>query len=521
MNAISTITAPTAGPRLRWRVTPVRLAIGLTFLALLLRLIGIGARPLWLDEGYSAWFSAQSWHVLWTEVPTYEPHPPFYYSLLKVWRDLFGGSADALRAFSVLFGIAAVPIVVAASSELERLQPSGRPAVRASIAAFLTACSPMLVLLGQEARPYPLLIFSYALSILGLLRLMREFDVAGPGRWSSWLMLGAGTALALWAHGLGLLYAFCLAAALVPAWLKRPLSAGRIGRGIAAASVVAILYLPCLLMILNRAGDWGGSGWLTWKPVMMLQLLSLYAVPVEVLTVGSAVSALVLILVAKRAIQAGVQASGWNAERALLVLWWGPPVLAIVISQLAIPIFLPRTLAATLIPAYLAIAGAFARIEDDRERLLLSAALSITLFPSAVQMALRPATEDWRDVTAYLERNVRPGDQVWLYPNDSALPLHEAGLRLPVRGVPGDYPATGFKGPIRAGSPAVVSLSQVQARALAAKAGKDAAPVLWLVTRQSAIFDPKDDVPRALANERRAGRMQEWGYINVRPYYRH
>ena len=492
----------------------------MTLLAVLLRLIGINERPLWLDEGYSAWFSAQSWHVLWTEVPTYEPHPPFYYSLLKLWRDLFGGSAVELRAFSVLFGIAAVPIVVAASGELERLRPSGRPMVRAAVAGVLTASSPMLVLLGQEARPYPLLIFSYALAILGLLRLFREFAAAEPGRWSSWLLLAGGTALGLWAHGLGLLYAACLAAALAPTWLSRPFNGARIIRGAAAASLVTMLYLPCLLMILNRAGDWGGSGWLSWEPVMMLQLISLYAVPVEVLTVGSAVAALVLILLGKRVIGAAIQLPGWNAERALLLLWWGPPVLAILISQLAIPIFLVRTLAATLIPAYLLIGGAVARIDNDRERLFCGAALFITLVPSSVQIALRPPTEDWTGVVAYLDRNVRPGDQVWLYPNDSALPLDEAGLRLPVHGIPGDYPATNVKGPIRAGSPAVVSLTARQAQSLATKSEKASLGTIWLVTRQSAIFDPKSDLPSALAKARRPGRLQEWGYINVRPYYR-
>jgi mannosyltransferase len=518
MGGMSSLTTPAMGLRFRWQVTPLRVAAGLTLLALTLRLIGIGARPLWLDEGYSAWFSVQSWHVLWTAVPTFEPHPPFYYSLLKLWRDLFGGSPDALRAFSVLFGIAAVPIVVAASGELERLRPSSRPELRAAVAAFLIACSPMLVLLDQEARPYPLLIFGYALAILGLLRLMREFSSAGPGHWSSWLMLAIGTAVGLWAHGLGLLYALCLAAALAPGLFERPFGADRIFRGIAAASFVIVLYLPCLLMILNRVGDWGGSGWLIWKPLMALQLLSLYSVPVEVLTIGSAVSALIMILLAKRAIQAGVQAPGWNAERALLLLWWGPPILAIIISKLAIPIFLPRTLAATLIPAYLAIAGAVVRVEDDRERLFLAAAMFITLLPSSIEIALRPPTEQWKEVRSYLEHNTHGGDQVWLYPNDSALPLREAGLRLPARGIPGDYPATAYKGPIRAGSPAVVSLTGAQAMALAANTGKDG--TIWLVTRQSALFDPSNDLPSALARVRRPGKMQEWGYINVRPYYR-
>jgi mannosyltransferase len=518
MDAASTLGAPVTALRLRMQFTPARLALALSAVAIAVRLIDLNGRPLWLDEAYSAWFSAQSWHVLWTEVPKYETHPPFYYSLLKLWRTAFGGTAVGLRSFSVLLSVAAVPLVVAAGVELERQRPTGRPLLRSGIAAFLAACSPMLVLLGQEARPYPLLVFAYALATLGLLRLLREF-AGGPGRWSSWLMLAAGAELGLWAHGLGLLYAFCLAAALAPAWLKPPFSRDRLARGVAAALLTGIAYLPCLLMIANRAGDWGGHGWLSWSPVMALQLLSLFAVPVEVLTIGSAVAALVMILLAKRAIQDALATSGWTADRALLLLWWGPPVIAIVVSQLGMPVFLVRTLAGTLIPAYLALAGVLARAPAPRERLALAAALVITLLPSTIQVALRPATESWDEVAAYLHRHVRAGDQVWVYPNDSALPLREAGASGALRGIPGNYPAIGIKGPIRAGSPAVVSLTSAQAQDVVGDPALRTVPTLWLVTRQSAVFDPHNDVPRALAQVRRPGREQDWGYIAVRPYY--
>jgi hypothetical protein len=348
---------------------------------------------------------------------------------------------------------------------------------------------------------------------------MREF-AQGPGTWTSWLILAAGTELGLWAHGLGLLYALCLAAALAPAWLQKPRNRERLTRGAAAAAVIAMLYLPCLAMVLGRARDWGGSGWLAWDPWMMLQLLGLYAVPHEVLTIGSAVAALVLVLLVKRAVQAGLEQRGWTAERALLLLWWGPPLLAIIVSQVAIPIFLVRTLAATLIPASLAIAGALARAPSQRERFALTAAVVITLIPSTVQIALRPASEPWDEVAAYLSRSAKPGDQVWLYPNDSVLPLSEAGPRTTMRGIPGDYPAVGFKGPIRAGSPAVPSLTSGQAQRVAVEAAALSAPAIWLVTRQDELFDPKDDLAHALGRVRRAGRVQRWGYITVRPYYR-
>ena len=199
MDAVTSLSPPKQAFRLGSRMTPRRLAAAMVLLALAVRIIGIGVRPLWLDEAYSAWFSSQSWQALWTEVPTYEPHPPFYYSLLKLWRELLGGSPLALRSFSLLLAAATIPLVIAASGELERARPSGRPLLRAGIAAFLVACSPMLVLIGEEARPYPLLVFAYALGLLGMLRLMREFSEGRAGEWRSWLMLACGAEVGLWA----------------------------------------------------------------------------------------------------------------------------------------------------------------------------------------------------------------------------------------------------------------------------------------------------------------------------------
>jgi hypothetical protein len=518
MDAASALNVQSPTMRVGWRVTPLRLAAMLVLLALGVRLIAIGARPLWLDEAYSAWFSRRGWHELWTVVPTYEPHPPFYYSLLKLWRGLFGGHPVALRGFSIMLGVLTVPVVMAAAAEQERQQPIGRPLLRAGIAGFLAACSPMLVLLDQEARPYPLLIFAYAVAILGLLRLMREFE-GGPGRWSSWLILGAGAELALWAHGLGALYALCLAAALAPAWLQRPFDQARLVRGAVTAAATALLYLPCLVMMVSRVGDWG-TGWLNWKLEKLLQLIGLYAVPYEALTIGSAVTALAMLLLIKRALQSGFAGRGWNSERAILLLWWGPPLLAALVSALFMPVFIPRTLAATLVPAYLAIAAALARTGSPRERLGLAAALCIPLAVTAVQVAARPSTERWDEVSAFLARQVGPSDEVWLYPNDSALPLRAANPWIAdhARGIPENYPAVGFKGPIRAGSPAVVSLTPAQAERTAADPGIRNVPTIWLVTRQSMLFDPDADLPSALARVRRPGKIQEWGYVSAQPF---
>lgn len=521
MDGFATHRAPIAGVRIGWRVTPLRLAAALTIAAVGVRLIGIGMRPLWLDEAYSAWFSAQSWHDLWTVVPTYETHPPFYYSLLKLWRSIFGGSAVSLRLPSMILGAATVPVTMLAAREFERLRASGRPLLLMGIAGFLAGFGPTLVEHGQEARPYAPMAFAYAVAIFGLLKLLGDFSDGGAGSRRNWAIFAVGAELTLWSHALGLIYAGCLAFALAPEWLGKSAPRQRYVRGVLTATAVTTLYVPCLWLIVGRTGDWG-SGWLTWNPEMLLTLLSVYGVPVEVLTIGSAVAALILFLSAKRAISFGFSERGWTADRALLLLWWGPPLITALVSALYIPLFLPRTLTPTLIPCYLAVAAALARTASARERMLLSAGLVLTLVPSTVAMALRPTTEAWDQVDAYLQQKVRPGDVVWLYPNDSALPLRAAGpaSSYPRHGIPAEYPALGVKGEHRAGSPAVVSLTTDAIENLVHGPEARSRGTIWLVLTQPNFFDPRDELAHALSTVRRPGAPQRWGYIRVQPFYR-
>jgi hypothetical protein len=273
-------------------------------------------------------------------------------------------------------------------------------------------------------------------------------------------------------------------------------------------------------MILNRAGDWGSGGWLHWDTSELLQLIILYSIPYKVMTVAVAAAAITMLLLMKRAVQWGFQDRRWTGDKAMLLLWWGPPLIAIAVSVLLMPIFLPRTLAPTLVPAYLSIGGAVARSNARQERLAFGAFLVVPLLVCAIQTSLRPPPERWDLVSAYLSEHVTGGEQIWLYPNDSLLPLREAGAPVDrMHGVPGNYPATGFKGPIRAGSPAVTSLTAAQAGEAARDTALRNVRTIWLVTRQSGIFDPHNDVPTALARGRQAGKLEQWGYITVQHYY--
>ena len=522
MDGASTPTTAAQQLRFGMRLTPIRVAIGLTLFALALRLTNLGSRPLWLDEAFSAWFSDRSFHYLWNVLPTYEAHPPFYYSVLRIWRLMAGQGHVAMRSLSVLFGTLTIPLIIAIALEQERQAPTGRPLLRAGLAGFIATCSPMFMVISQEARPYPMLTFAYSTAILALLRLVRQLKAGEPGSWTAWTLFGLGTALTCWSHALGILYGVSLALALLPVWLTGQMSRARFARALAIGAAILAVYLPCLIMMSSRAHDWS-TNWLGWSPAMFLpQLLALYTVPVEALSIASAIAALAMVLLFKRAIATTWSSAGWNSERLMLLLWLGPPMLAALISATYEPVFLSRTLSGTLVPAYLMIAGAIAKSDDARERRIITLAICITLVPAAVSMAVRGATERWDLLSAYLSRNVAAKDQVWLYPADSALPLGAVGRSVPgtLRAIPEPFPTLGFKGPIRAGWPAVVSVSPVQARRFATDPALTEVPVIWLVTRQSGIFDPYNDMPTALARVRRAGPTQEWGYINVTPYYR-
>lgn len=521
MDTAAPLSAPKANvASVPLAVTPLRLMAGLTVLALGLRLIHLGSRPFWLDEAFSAWFSGQSFHYIWRVLPTYETHPPFYYSILKLWRMVAGGHVG-MRGLSVLFGTLTVPVIMAIAWEQERQSATGRPMLRAGLAGFLAAASPMLMVIDQEARPYPLLTLAYSVTILALLRLVRQFNRGQPGSWGAWTCLGAGAATTCWSHYLGVVYIACLAIALALPWLSAPVSSERIKRGLVTAGCVALLYAPCLFLLFSRTHEWG-TNWLIWDPAMLLQLLVLYTVPYEMLTIGSAVAALAMVLLLKRALATTWQSKGWNSERLMLLLWLGPPFIAAVVSAAFVPVFLARTLTGTLVPAYLMIAGAIARTDSARERRLITAAIFITLLPTAAVTALRPADERWDQLAQFLSRNVHQNDEIWLYPADTALPLSEVGARLPgkIRSLPETFPTLHFPGVIRAGWHGSVSATPRQAAAFANDPTAKHIPVIWLVTRQSGIFDPAGDMPAALARVRRAGPKQSWGYIDATPYYR-
>jgi len=95
-------------------------------------------------------------------------HPPLYYVLLRVWSERFGDSIAAIRSFSSLLSLLALPAVYWLSFELFALP------LAAWLSVVLICVSPLHVLNAQEVREYGLWTATILLSSLLLLRAMRR-----------------------------------------------------------------------------------------------------------------------------------------------------------------------------------------------------------------------------------------------------------------------------------------------------------------------------------------------------------
>ncbi|MCI0550097.1 MAG: glycosyltransferase family 39 protein, partial [Anaerolineae bacterium] len=91
--------------------------VAILALALVVRLLGIGSRPIWYDEAFAILFSQKGLNAMLygTLAPTgagsADIHPLGYYTLLWLWMQLFGDSLFAVRLLSILAGLVSVYLI--------------------------------------------------------------------------------------------------------------------------------------------------------------------------------------------------------------------------------------------------------------------------------------------------------------------------------------------------------------------------------------------------------------------------
>jgi mannosyltransferase len=133
-----------------------------------LRFWRLGAQSLWYDEWLTTEATAGGLGDLVHHVATREGITPPYFVAMWAWARVVGDGDTALRSLSAVVGVATVPVAYAIARELGQARRVARGA------ALLVAVNPLLVWYSQEARPYSLLAFLGALSVLAALRADRR-----------------------------------------------------------------------------------------------------------------------------------------------------------------------------------------------------------------------------------------------------------------------------------------------------------------------------------------------------------
>jgi 4-amino-4-deoxy-L-arabinose transferase-like glycosyltransferase len=163
----------------------------LTLLAFLLRAYRLDVQSYWIDEAWTAYWANFSFGEIWHLLRTIEPLPPFYHPSTIYWVMLVGNSEYALRFYSLVAGVMAIPLTYRLGKDL------GDSRLGVLAALFMTV-APYQIWHSQEARMYSVLTAASAMSLWGFVNLWQR------GGWRWWLIYVVGTVWAIMTHYHGL-----------------------------------------------------------------------------------------------------------------------------------------------------------------------------------------------------------------------------------------------------------------------------------------------------------------------------
>lgn len=380
-----------------------------------LRLLRIGANSLWSDEAFS-WMVARqpAWAILTQRL---EPIlPPFYHFALHFWVRLVGESEVALRSYSALCGLLAIPVVYATGRRL--FGPS-----TAVMAALLMAVLPFQVYFAQETRLYALVILLSALLLWG-------FSWAWQGGdWWRWAGLGVLIALNLYAHYFA---AFVLVVLHLFLLLVRFQDKRSWTRLILADGIALALWGPHFPSAWRQMQQVTESFWLPVPSLLELfktldYLLFGHTTPAPLVPAALFFTLSVLALVTLGAFRARGEGRRWVLL--LLALMLTPLLAALILSWLLDPVYLDRSFS-LVTPAYMLLLGwGLTHPPGDvwgrrLLRLLYAGLIGVAVISLGhYYLTPDPAKPPFREVGAAVEEQWREGDVLFHLHDSSYLPL--------------------------------------------------------------------------------------------------
>lgn len=368
------------------------LAIGaLLVVGSALRFWNLGAESFWHDESWTWGLIRGGPGDLVHRLVHFDAHPPLYFLLVQSWS-LLGGSEAWLRALSVLFGLASIPLLYRLAARL------GGANAGLIAAAFLTL-NPYHVYYSREARSYSLLV----LLCLGSLDLL--FDLAAAPNRKKWIAFSAVSAAILLTHYMGV---FFLAAEAGAALLLRRERPGFLQEFCVAAAGAVALYTPWMPVFLRHVTAVNAGFWLPapTATVVAFAMCSLIVSPFFLGTLGYLLGWSFH----------GLALAGVRGKKglALLLLALIPPLGQLLVS-LHRPLFYAQTFQYILIPIFVLVAIATTRLSSPRGA-AVAALASVAMLPGLQRTETQLAKEDWRGAVAWMGSSVTADELVVVHP---------------------------------------------------------------------------------------------------------
>ncbi len=373
----------------------------------------LGRDPLGASEAYSAFAASRPDVGAIVRIPIVDDPGKqlLYYIVLHYWTLIFGAREAALRAPSVIFGLAALAMIFALGRDLfDDAAGAG--------AAAMWAFNPLAAVFSFRARMYTMLI---ALALGHLYAFRRTRDRANPG----WTIACAIT-------GAAVIYTHLGGAAIIAAEaaiLARDFVRGR--RRLApwlALGGAVVLFAPYLPIAIAQSRVLIAGHWLDWiGPAYH------YSLAARIIAAAGA-AALALWLTFGREIETGA-----DEPVRFSILWIAIPILLFSAGSIAVrPMFQIRYVSPAFAMLSVLCAGLLA-IAGSRVRNL--AVVAVTSVMLAAALAVRPVIQPWGAVARMIAQAKRPADPIFF---ESGFVSAGAALSVPNLGFPRGYYAVPF-----------------------------------------------------------------------------
>lgn len=502
---------------------------GITLLGALVRIVGLGSEPFWLDEAHTANFTTMTLGELWSFDPLYNrANPPAYIVLMKAWAQI-SRSEEWFRAPSVLAGVLTIPLLYLICARMG----SRRAGV---LAALLLALAGYQVHYSQEARAYAILTMLVAVVILAIVQMVTEpdGDLARPVRrrpktprsrgqglrrpitWTdvAWPAYGLATGLALHMHNTSLTIPLAASAGAGIWWVSTQPKPPRFVRNWVLANLLALAvwapWIPGFIKQLSRVSNefWATSP--TWTTALrdfaVLAKGDIGAMLPFVETWWF--NALVLIAVAVL-VFLGLRRMDSKYRPVILSFIIIHP-LAQLLYGLRRPVFLARTLIWISLGVLVAIGFAVSRLKGKK---LWLATAGLLVVPVLGTIGYHVAFEKtpWDQAAAIVAAEAGPDDVIFVMSPNNVVPFRhyfrEYNLGLDATRFPNDLPN-------RETDETIISQSDLESLRNVAS-GSDR---VWLVLRRAVQVPNYEEVDPFLRSLARDFEVHDLGTMAVVEY---